>query len=309
MRLNQEVADPSFYHYYFKSPICRIGSIVTQGVQAGIRANDLKRLRVHIPDLETQTRIASILSAYDDLIENNRRRIQLLEQAARLLYKEWFVHLRFPGHEHVTITDGVPEGWEKTAINEYATVVRGKSYRSSEIVESGGKPFVNLKCVARHGGFRLDGLKRFSGPHRDDQVVVAGDIVIAVTDMTRDRHIVAHAARVPAAMSEEGVFSMDTVKIIPNAAVDISWFYYLLRFSEFSRVVREHATGTNVLHLKPKQIENYAAVFPTRMLQESFGEATQDILGQQDNLVIQNDRLGQARDLLLPRLMNGELVV
>ena len=110
VRLKREIADPVFFHYYFKSPSCRIRSIVTQGVQAGIRGNDLKRLKVHVPPLAGQHQIASILTAYDDLIENNRRRIQLLEQAARLLYKEWFVHLRFPGHEHVKIKDGVPEG-------------------------------------------------------------------------------------------------------------------------------------------------------------------------------------------------------
>ncbi|MBN1841495.1 MAG: restriction endonuclease subunit S, partial [Deltaproteobacteria bacterium] len=94
VRLNRKLAFPDFYHYYFKSPKCRIRSIVTQGVQAGIRGSDLARLSVHLPRLEVQDKIASIVSTYDDLIENNRRRIQLLEQAARLLYKEWFVHLR-----------------------------------------------------------------------------------------------------------------------------------------------------------------------------------------------------------------------
>ena len=82
VRLRKEVADPVFYHYYFKSPVCRIRSIVTQGVQAGIRGNDLKKLRVHVPPISEQRCIASILSAYDDLIENNRRRIALLEAAA-----------------------------------------------------------------------------------------------------------------------------------------------------------------------------------------------------------------------------------
>ncbi len=85
-------------------------------------------------DTKEQDRIASILSAYDDLIENNRRRIQLLEQAARLLYKEWFVRLRFPGHEHVTITDGVPEGWEKKTIGELAPFKYGKALKKDDRV-------------------------------------------------------------------------------------------------------------------------------------------------------------------------------
>ena len=122
VRLKREIADPVFFHYYFKSSICRIRSIVTQGVQAGIRGNELKKLKVHVPPLIEQSRIASTLSAYDDLIENNRRRIQLLEQAARLLYKEWFVHLRFPGQEHTQIIDGVPEGWEDTFLPDVIDV-------------------------------------------------------------------------------------------------------------------------------------------------------------------------------------------
>jgi len=274
-----------------------------------LNRNVLDTLQVKIPKPSIQQRITSILSAYDDLIENNRRRIQLLEQTARLLYKEWFVHLRFPSHEHVKITDGVPEGWETHSVGEQTTLIRGKSYKSSELVESGGKPFVNLKCVARHGGFRLDGLKRFSGKHRDEQVVLLGDIVIAVTDMTRERHVVAHPARVPAAIDEEAVFSMDTVKIIPDGTVDKAWFYYFLRYSSFSKDVREHATGTNVLHLKPKQIEDYLFTCPPWLLQVQFGEIARGILAQQDNLIIQNENLAQARDLLLPRLMNGEIAV
>lgn len=125
VRLKREIADSAFFHYYFKSPMCRIRSIVTQGVQAGIRGNDLKKLKVHVPPITEQQRIASILSAYDDLIENNRRRIQLLEQAARLLYKEWFIHLRFPGQEHTKIQNGIPEGWEKKTAFDVMEVLSG----------------------------------------------------------------------------------------------------------------------------------------------------------------------------------------
>ena len=107
-------------------------------------------------------KIVDIASSYDDLIENNRRRILLLEEAARLLYREWFVHFRFPGHEHVKIIDGLPEGWSRYPVSDLADVFRGKSYRSSELVDSDGQPFINLKCVDRYGGFRISGLKRFT---------------------------------------------------------------------------------------------------------------------------------------------------
>ena len=268
---------------------------------------NLAKIEVALPPLPVQERVADALSAYDDLIENNRRRIRLLEQSARLLYEEWFVHFRFPGHENVRITNGVPDGWKYRTVGEESNLKRGLSYRSTELVESGGKPFVNLKCIARHGGFRLDGLKKFAGEHKDGQIVSAGDIVVALTDMTRERYVVAHAARVPAAMGGDAVFSMDTVKVTPAATINKSWFYYFLRYSRFSMAVRELATGTNVLHLKPKQIAEYGFRCPPRPLQEHFDEITSHVLSQQDNLEVQNCELMQARDLLLPRLMNGEI--
>lgn len=124
VRINKEVANPRFLYYYFLSPQGRgrIRSIVSGTNVKGIRGSDLKRLPVASPPKDVQDEIATILSAYDDLIENNRRRIQLLEQAARLLYKEWFIHLRFPGHEHVKIKDGVPEGWEGTFLPDVIDV-------------------------------------------------------------------------------------------------------------------------------------------------------------------------------------------
>src|SRR6056297_3636240 len=107
--------DPRFSAYFLKRVLS--GLLSDKAAVPGVNRNDLHARKVTVTrDLSEQRAIASILSAYDDLIENNRRRIQLLEESARLLYKEWFVNLRFPGHEHVKIIDGVPEGWEKKKI-------------------------------------------------------------------------------------------------------------------------------------------------------------------------------------------------
>lgn len=110
-------ADVRFVKYLFDATLKRRFSKFTQGAaQDNLSQTKLLSLDFAVPDVEAQERIANVLSTYDNLIENNRRRIQLLEQAARLLYKEWFVYLHFPGHEHVKIVNGVPEGWEKRAI-------------------------------------------------------------------------------------------------------------------------------------------------------------------------------------------------
>ena len=122
IRLNQEIALSDFYYYYFKSPLSPMKTIVQQCAQAGIRGSDLSELEVDYPSVPTQRRIADILSAYDDLIENNQKQIKLFEEAAMRLYKEWFANLRFPGHENTPIVDGIPEGWNRTRLKKHVKV-------------------------------------------------------------------------------------------------------------------------------------------------------------------------------------------
>ncbi len=312
LRPNREKVDPDFLCYYLLAPRQQ-GLLLAgeTGVTAGhVNMRDIRRLDIgRLPDPDTQKTIGQTLSAYDDLIENNRQRIALLEEAARLLYREWFVHFRFPGHEHVKIIDGLPEGWDRRTVSNLAHVFRGKSYRSSELVDSDGQPFINLKCVDRLGGFRISGLKWFQGEHREHHLATHGDVLIAVTDMTRDAMIVAQAARVPRTVGDRAIYSMDLVKTIPRNDVEPEWFYGMLRFSQFSAVVREEATGATVLHLKPKHIENWEAVVPPTVLRGLFSKQFSAILQQIDNLELQNANCAKARDLLLPRLMNGEITV
>ena len=144
VRLKKKIANPYFYYYFFKSPSCGIRSIVTQGVQAGIRGSDLKRLNVALPPLDVQEKIADFLSAYDNLIENNRRRMALLEEVARQLYREWFIRLRFPGYEHTRITNGVPEGWEMHVLDELCHVGRGGSPRPIASFMGGDIPWFKI---------------------------------------------------------------------------------------------------------------------------------------------------------------------
>lgn len=274
-----------------------------------ISGDQIRAFAFRRPSLPLQEKIGDWLSAYDDLIENNRRRIVLLEQSARLLYREWFVHLRFPGHEHIKMVDGVPDGWAILAVSEVADLYRGISYSSDQLLEEGGKPFVNLKCMNRFGGFRVSGVKRFLGEHKSQHVVEAGDIVVAVTDMTRDAMIVAQAAIVPKIVGEDAVFSMDMVKLVPKPAFASHWFHALLRFSSFSFEVREKANGATVLHLRPKHIEEWRTPVPPPALRDEYAEYVSPMYALMDELELQNEKLRQARDLLLPRLMSGDLVV
>lgn len=304
-------ADTRFVKYLFDAALkMRFRSFTQGAAQDNLSQEKLLSLKFPVPELSVQMRIADVLSAHDNLIENNRKRIALLEDAARLLYREWFVHLRFPGHEHVAIIDGLPENWSRLPIGELADLYRGKSYSSAELVEVDGQPFVNLKCIDRNGGFRSSGLKRFRGDHKPQHRVDPGDIVVAVTDMTRDALVVARAARVPRSVGAEAVFSMDLVKLKPKPTINAAWFYGLLRYSSFPLEVREKATGATVLHLLPKHIEAWGgAPVPPPVLRDAFGEHLEAVLAQIDTLEMQIDKLAEARDLLLPRLMNGEITV
>jgi len=303
-----EKADPRFVKYLFDAVLkMRFRSFTQGAAQDNLSQEKLLSIKFPVPDLSAQKRIADILATHDNLIENNQKRIALLEEAARLLYREWFVHLRFPGHEHVKVVDGLPDTWKRQPVSELATVFRGKSYSSAELVETDGQPFVNLKCINRFGGFRLSGLKGFKGEHKEHHRLQTSDIVVAVTDMTREAMIVAQAARVPRAVGEGAIYSMDLVKLVPAAGIEPEWLYSMLRFSAFPMEVREKATGATVLHLQPKHIESWLAQLPSASLRSLFADHVRELLAQVDNLELQIVKLEQGRDLLLPRLMSGEI--
>ena len=145
--LNENVCFPKYIYYQLRSPY--IGRWLEQisigATMPSINTGLLSGIEMYLPSLEIQRRIADILSAYDDLIENNRKQIKLLEEAAQRLYKEWFVDLRFPGHEHTKIVDGVPEGWEKTTVSNISSILRrGISPKYNDQAEL---MVINQKCI------------------------------------------------------------------------------------------------------------------------------------------------------------------
>jgi len=302
VRLNQQMADPIFYYYYFRSPTCRIRSIVIQGVQAGIRGNDLRKLRVHVPGIADQRHIASILSAYDDLIENNRRRIQLLEEAARLLYREWFVHLRFPGHEHVAIKDGVPEGWEKKKISDVCNTVGGgtPSTKIPDYWEGNITWLIPSDVTKNDCLILLDSERKITERGLRES---SAKIVPANTILMTSRASVGFFALI----DREICTNQGFINIIPH---DEQVRMYLL-FNLISRVteIRSNAKGTTYPEISKRRFCDMDIIIPSRTLIIEFGKITADIIQQVRCLKQSTNQLAQARDLLLPRLMNGEIAV
>ena len=194
-------------------------------------------------------------------------------------------------------------------MGEVADTFRGRSYRSVELADEGGLPFLNLKCLDRDGGFRRSGLKRYTGEFKDIHVAKKGDIVMAVTDMTQERRIVARAALVPTLDNEFGIFSMDLVRIEPKPGLPKAFLYSFLRYSSFADEVKQHSNGANVLHLSPDRVTDYWFTAPPVGLMGRFASFVSPVVEEIDTLANKIDNLRRTRDLLLPRLLSGQIEV
>lgn len=293
-----QILKSNYYRPYFKQ-------YCTGSAQPQLPIKNFSKIELDIPDIEKQTRIADILSAYDNLIENNQKQIKLLEEAAQRLYKEWFVDLRFPGYENTPVVDGVPQGWKKSAFSDIFTFVRGKSYTSRELSESDGVLMVNLKNIRSYGGYKRNAEKRFTGSYKEEQLLVGGDVVMGVTDMTQERRLVGHVALIPL-FNEKVTFSMDLIKLIP-LSISKNYLYCTLQYGGYSEQIAPLANGVNVLHLKPEAMMKMEMLVPDENTMRTFDVQFEAVRLKIESLEKQCDLAAQARDRLLPKLMSGEL--
>lgn len=275
--------------------------------QKALTITSLNQIECPMPKTDIQLKIVEILSVYDDLIENNQKQIKLLEEAAQRLYKEWFVDLRFPGHEQTKIVDGVPENWSVQLLSQVFSYVRGKSYSSSDIVDDrqAGISLINLNSIKPFGGYKRNAEKRYLGKVNDNQFVNAGDVLMGVTDMTQERRLVGHVALVPN-LRKQATFSMDLIKLEPFT-VPKYYLYASLRYGGYSNRIAQLANGVNVLHLKPESIMNLKMPIPQISILKKFDEVFASYQKKIEILENQMSLASEARDRLLPKLMNGEI--
>ena len=300
-----QMLDNKFLYYRLKcSDFAKhnIGNAVGAANQASITLKTIGEFTFYLPDIKVQRKIADILSAYDEFIENNRRQVRLLEEAAQRLYKEWFVKFHFPGWEETKMVDGLPVGWKKQPFKNLVHVIRGRSYSSEELDDNKGSYLINLKNIQPYGGYKFGEEKLYTGAYSQEQCVKGGDIVMSVTDMTAERRLIGHVARIPH-LSKTAVISMDLIKLLPQGRIDPNYFYAMLRYSNKGVEFGQYATGANVLHLKPDNIGLIDLVIPTDDLQIQFGKLVQVIFEKIELIYSQIQLLQEARDRLLPRLM------
>ena len=305
LRILTDELDAAFLSFVLRLPSHRqwmIAQCSNKATMASLNQDVIARISIRLPDRETQTRIASILSAYDDLIENNRRRIQLLEQAARLLYKEWFVHLRFPGHEHVNIIDGVPEGWEKRTIADVCETVGGGT-PSTRVADYWGG---DITWVVPSDVTKNDCLVLLDSERKITERGLrksSARMVPAETILMTSRASVGFFAL----MDREVCTNQGFINIIPH---EDTMRMYLL-FNLISRVseIRGNAKGTTYPEISKGRFREMDIIVPSKTLVNEFAGFVGDMIRQIRFLKRSTRKLEAARDLLLPRLMNGEVVV
>ncbi len=295
--LDETILAKRFLYYLFntKSVRSQISGSATGTKVRHTAPERIYRVKVKVPrDVTEQERIASTLSAYDDLIENNRRRIQLLEQAARLLYKEWFVHLRFPGHEHVKIKDGVPEGWESLALSELANFINGFAFKPAHLGEE-GLPVVKIPELKQ--GVTIKTPRNPGDKIPDKYHLADGDLLFSWSGTLAVNIWVGGPA----------LLNQHLFNVVPYDKVSRAFLMCALRevMNEFSN----QTVGATMKHIRRSALDNVKVLVPDDatllIAEESLCSVYQQIIV----LHKQNINLSRARDLLLPKLMNGEIPV
>ncbi len=278
IRTHKEKLDPQFLMYYLISPLMQsrmLSFAGSGGTRKALTKEMIEDFDIPLIDYPTQQKIASILSAYDDLIDINRRRIRLLKEAARLLFREWFVYFRFPGHEKIKIVDGMPEGWRKENLGRIGYLNYGKS-----LVEE----------MRMEGDFKVYGSSGVVGFHSKPLVEGPGIIVGRKGNVGAVYWV------------NENYWPIDTVYYIKKEQSNL-FLYLSLKTIGFIN------TDASVPGLNRDYAHSKTILIPSKDLLGKFLNQVNDIYDMINFLAIQNQKLAQARDLLLPRLMSGKIEV
>lgn len=249
---------------------------------------------IPLPPLSTQHRIASILSRYDSLIENYQKQIKLLEEAAQRLYKEWFIDLRFPGHENTNIIDGVPEGWERKSIGELGEYLNGFAFKPSDWQEL-GKPIIKIKEMSN--GVTNE-TPRNSGERVPEKYLIkAGDLLFSWSA----------TLMVIIWSGEEGWLNQHLFKVTPVKGIDRE--FLLQSISNTIVEFQNLTTGSTMKHIQRNKLDQVFVNVPNAEIMKRYSDISEKTRSNILSLQSQLRLLTEARDRLLPKLMNGEIAV
>lgn len=279
IRPNEDLVCTEFLYQILKSSYYRpyFQQYCTGSAQPQLPIKNFSKIELDIPELNVQRRIADIISAYDDLIENNQKQIKLLEEAAQRLYKEWFVDLRFPGHETTPIVDGVPEGWDTVVVTDLLEIKYGKDHK-----------FLDDGVIPVYGS---GGIMR-----KVNKILYSGESVLIPRKGSLNNILIVRG----------DFWTIDTmfytIPKLPNVAK-----YVYLFFSGVDMYAMN--IGVAVPSMTVKILDGMKILLPSMNVLESFESTVSGYFDLIDVLEQENTFLTQARDLLLPKLMSGEIEV
>lgn len=269
-------------------------SRATGAAQPDLPHGAFNSIQVFLPPIDSQRNIIKILSNYDNLIENNQKQIKLLEEATQRLYKEWFVDLRFPGHENVEIVDGIPEGWSKVSMDQIAEYINGYAFKPSDWSEF-GKPIIKIKELN-------EGITK-STP-RNDGSFIPDKYNISVGDI-----IFSWSATLTAKIwdAEEGLLNQHLFKVIPKKG--ISREYVLQSILNTLEWFRNLTTGSTMKHIQRGKLKEVFVCLPSNNIMNLYVKIAELYRERLLKLNQQNIYLTEARNRLLPKLMSGGIEV
>lgn len=293
-----------FLYYWFQSYEGRkkFEALAKGTAQKAVPISGIKTLEIELPSLKSQKRIADILSAYDDLIENNRKQIKLLEEAAQRLYKEWFVDLRFPGHENTKIVDGVPEGWSYEKLGALTQTTSGgtPSRRKSEYYVNGSIKWVKTKEL--NDGFIFEteeSITEDAVKNSSAKILPGGTLMVAMYGAT--------IGKIGITASEMACNQACCAFISYDGIISRGYLYCWLM--ENRNYLISQGKGAAQPNLSQEVIKNFSVLCPDKKIMNGFTRIVTAML--ENKRVLENKilMLSKARDDLLPKLMSGEVEV
>lgn len=297
---------PEYIGYYMRMPSFRgeFMAFSTMTTRASLKNEDLLSLEINLPKIEIQRKIADILIKYDSLIENNQNQIKLLEEAAQRLYKEWFVNLRFPGHEDVKIVDGVPEGWKIKTIDETCvrinaggTPSRSKAsyWNDATIIWYKTGELLDCWLIDSDEKISLEGLSCSSA-----KLFPKNTIMMALYASPTLGHL--------GILSSEACCNQASLCLLANEKV-ISWQWLYHKLFELRDEFNAIAKGAGQQNINADIVKKKKIIIPPKDIIEIFTKAVNPYFEKRLKLQLENKQLAEARDRLLPKLMSGEIEV
>lgn len=331
LRVSPEVLDPKFLSACLSTTEAFdwLRSNAVGAVMPNLNTSIISRLEVPVPPKAVQVALGNFISSLDDRIDLLRQTNATLEAIGQALFKSWFVDFDpvrakaegrepegidaataalFPSEFEESELGLIPRGWQICQVGEVAAIVRGRSYKSSELAES-DTALVTLKSFNRGGGFRRDGFKPYTGPFKPEQEVFEGDCIVAHTDVTQQAELIGRSALVTRSPRHSRlVASLDVGVVRANSGEMSSVFLCaLLSGDRYVSHIKGYTSGTTVLHLSKEGLPGFRFACPPRKLVEAFSELALAIFRRQATNIASQETLADLRDTLLPRLISGKL--